>query len=321
MTLRRMDDAHFASPDPGSFACRGSSALAQDAGTLDKTAAAADQPSTSRRRRRRSCSGANQAGLDCRPIHRRLCQGAASRARSRCRSTGPTWQVMRLSRNRNWGHPELIAFLERFANRAATSDGWRGPARRRHVAAARRTDADRPRQPSDRPRRRHLVDADARPVAFARRARDACPRPIWSPTIGRDVDPNGVDPKHGTELIQAPLRQDAEVERFPSTRRSRRHCATRPVRTGLARKVRPWLGHDYHFHVRMRCPADNASCDAQQPAPVRAMAADTSLITGSRRETCIRICPADRVLADHGEPAAGMSPGADGALSMRAAVH
>src|SRR6202011_5671402 len=26
---------------------------------------------------------------------------------------GKTWQVMRLSRNRNWGHPELIAFLER----------------------------------------------------------------------------------------------------------------------------------------------------------------------------------------------------------------
>ena len=28
---------------------------------------------------------------------------------------GPTWQVMRLSRNRNWGHPKLIAFLERLA--------------------------------------------------------------------------------------------------------------------------------------------------------------------------------------------------------------
>ena len=25
--------------------------------------------------------------------------------------TGPAWQVMRLSRNRNWGHPNLIAFL------------------------------------------------------------------------------------------------------------------------------------------------------------------------------------------------------------------
>src|SRR5215467_4356063 len=26
--------------------------------------------------------------------------------------SGPTWQVMRLSRNRNWGNPELIAFIE-----------------------------------------------------------------------------------------------------------------------------------------------------------------------------------------------------------------
>src|SRR5258708_31087545 len=23
---------------------------------------------------------------------------------------GPTWQVMRLSRNRNWGHPEMVKF-------------------------------------------------------------------------------------------------------------------------------------------------------------------------------------------------------------------
>src|ERR1700676_4006559 len=28
--------------------------------------------------------------------------------------TGPTWQAMRPSRNRNWGHPELIRFIERF---------------------------------------------------------------------------------------------------------------------------------------------------------------------------------------------------------------
>src|SRR5215510_8777084 len=30
-------------------------------------------------------------------------------------TTGATWQVMRVSRNRNWGHPELVDFLERFA--------------------------------------------------------------------------------------------------------------------------------------------------------------------------------------------------------------
>ena len=31
---------------------------------------------------------------------------------------GPAWQVMRLSRNRNWGHPELVALVERFADHA-----------------------------------------------------------------------------------------------------------------------------------------------------------------------------------------------------------
>src|SRR5215471_5785136 len=29
--------------------------------------------------------------------------------------SGPAWQVMRLSRNRNWGHPTLIGFLENLA--------------------------------------------------------------------------------------------------------------------------------------------------------------------------------------------------------------
>src|SRR5579864_681634 len=39
---------------------------------------------------------------------------------------GPNWQVMRLSRNRNWGHPELINFLEKFAPAAAKATGWKG---------------------------------------------------------------------------------------------------------------------------------------------------------------------------------------------------
>src|SRR3974390_1501139 len=39
---------------------------------------------------------------------------------------GQNWQVMRLSRNRNWGHPELINFLERFAPLPAKATGWEG---------------------------------------------------------------------------------------------------------------------------------------------------------------------------------------------------
>jgi len=37
--------------------------------------------------------------------------------------SGPDWQVMRLSRNRNWGHPRLVGLLERLANEARTLDG------------------------------------------------------------------------------------------------------------------------------------------------------------------------------------------------------
>ncbi|MEO1577427.1 MAG: penicillin-insensitive murein endopeptidase, partial [Pseudomonadota bacterium] len=40
--------------------------------------------------------------------------------------TGPTWQAMRLSRNRNWGHPEAIAFVQRLSRFAATQPGWNG---------------------------------------------------------------------------------------------------------------------------------------------------------------------------------------------------
>src|SRR5665647_3893255 len=32
--------------------------------------------------------------------------------------TGGTWQVMRLSRNRNWAHPDMVALLERLSVKA-----------------------------------------------------------------------------------------------------------------------------------------------------------------------------------------------------------
>jgi penicillin-insensitive murein endopeptidase len=32
-------------------------------------------------------------------------------------------------------------------------------------------------------------------------------------------------------------------------------------------KVRPWWGHDEHFHVRLACPPDSPDCVAQPPVP------------------------------------------------------
>ncbi|MEO1314321.1 MAG: penicillin-insensitive murein endopeptidase, partial [Pseudomonadota bacterium] len=33
------------------------------------------------------------------------------------------------------------------------------------------------------------------------------------------------------------------------------------------RKIRPWWGHHYHFHVRMNCPAGSPNCQEQDPIP------------------------------------------------------
>ncbi|EGU29870.1 penicillin-insensitive murein endopeptidase [Vibrio sp. N418] len=33
------------------------------------------------------------------------------------------------------------------------------------------------------------------------------------------------------------------------------------------RKVRPWWGHNYHMHVRLNCPLDDANCVNQAPPP------------------------------------------------------
>jgi penicillin-insensitive murein DD-endopeptidase len=33
------------------------------------------------------------------------------------------------------------------------------------------------------------------------------------------------------------------------------------------RKVRPWWGHHYHFHVRLSCPRGSPGCEPQPPVP------------------------------------------------------
>ena len=40
--------------------------------------------------------------------------------------SGPTWQAMRLSRNRNWGHPDTIDYIKRFSEKVAKLPGWKG---------------------------------------------------------------------------------------------------------------------------------------------------------------------------------------------------
>jgi penicillin-insensitive murein endopeptidase len=36
---------------------------------------------------------------------------------------------------------------------------------------------------------------------------------------------------------------------------------------GWLHKMRPYWGHDYHFHVRLSCPAGSPACKPQDPVP------------------------------------------------------
>ena len=60
---------------------------------------------------------------------------------------------------------------------------------------------------------------------------------------------------------------DPMVDRIfvnPAIKRSL--CGSEGDRAWL-RKLRPWFGHDAHFHVRLRCPHDNARCTQQAAIP------------------------------------------------------
>ena len=57
----------------------------------------------------------------------------------------------------------------------------------------------------------------------------------------------------------------ADVDRiFVNPFIKRKLCSEYPGESWLA-KLRPWYGHDGHFHVRLKCPEGNGSCVPQDP--------------------------------------------------------
>ena len=214
--------------------------------------------------RPRNCSAAGRRRRRWKRAHRLLRQGLPRR-RHRAADQRPD-----LAGDAALAQPQLGTSEPGAIPRAAVPERHQGrlvrAPRRRHVAGARRPDADRPFQPSGRPRCRYLADADARPRADPARAR------------GNVGDHDGGRRTARTSTRTSGRRRMPRSSRRPprtrsssassSTRRSRRRSAARPARieAGCC-KVRPDYGHDYHFHVRMRCPADSPDCKPQDPVP------------------------------------------------------
>jgi penicillin-insensitive murein DD-endopeptidase len=175
---------------------------------------------------------------------------------------GPAWQVMRLSRNRNWGHPKLVEFLERLAEKAKKV-GWNG------LLVG---DMAQPRGgPMLTGHTSHQVGLDAdiwfTPMPDHVQSREE--REFTSATQMVAEDRRDVDPKVWTHERTALIRiaaQDPVVERiFVNAAIKKALCREAGPDRGWLDKVRPWWGHDYHFHIRIYCPADSPQCKPQPP--------------------------------------------------------
>jgi penicillin-insensitive murein endopeptidase len=175
---------------------------------------------------------------------------------------GPDWQVMRLSRNRNWGHPRLIAFLERLAAKAKKV-GWNG------LLVG---DMSQPRGgPMLTGHASHQVglDADIWLTPMPDRTLSTEEREFMSATNVVAEDRRDVDPRIWTHAHFALIRAAAdepEVERiFVNAAIKKALCREAGSDRSWLAKVRPWWGHDYHFHLRIFCPPDSPLCKPQPP--------------------------------------------------------
>jgi len=178
--------------------------------------------------------------------------------------TGPTWQAMRLSRNRNWGHPETVAFIERLSAFAATQPGWEGL----YVG-----DMSQPRGgPMLTGHRSHQsgldVDIWMRPATrldLSRAERENLSSVSMQRRDGAFVNDRWTRAHH--DILKAAASDPAVARIFVFAGAKAQMCRDETGDRRWLRKIRPWWGHHYHFHVRLNCPRGERACVDQAPPP------------------------------------------------------
>ena len=178
--------------------------------------------------------------------------------------TGPTWAAMRLSRNRNWGHPELIDFVQDLSQRVAAQTSWNGlyvgdlaqprggPMLSGHVSHQSGLDADLWMLPPTRfdlsaPDRENLSSISTQSAGGARVGEN------WTPAHMEVMRLAATDPRVARIFVFT----GAKVWM----------CDNATGDRDWLRKIRPAAGHHYHFHVRLHCPAGSRDCEPQDDIP------------------------------------------------------
>ena len=177
--------------------------------------------------------------------------------------TGPTWQAMRLSRNRNWGHPQAIDFIQDLS-REATRLGWQGL----YIG-----DIGQPRGGPAGGHASHQIGLDidiwllpATRLDLSRSDRERLSSMNVRSADQRRVNGNWSSAHHW--LLEQAAR-DRRVNRiFITPPVKLQMCADAPARDrAWLGKIRPWWGHNTHFHVRLNCPRGAVGCEQPDPVP------------------------------------------------------
>jgi len=174
---------------------------------------------------------------------------------------GDNWQVMRLSRNRYWGHPDMVALVKRLAAKARKDAGWPG------ILVG---DMSQPRGgPMFTGHASHQVGLDAdiwlTPMPTRKLSRDE--REEMSAVMmvredKLDVDTRVFTPGH-LAVIRAAAQEPTVQRIFVNAAIKKALCREARGDRNWLHKVRPMYGHDYHFHIRIRCPPGSGECESQ----------------------------------------------------------
>jgi penicillin-insensitive murein DD-endopeptidase len=179
-------------------------------------------------------------------------------------SEGPGFQVMRRYRHRFFGHPLLVRYLQELG---AAVD-------RKGLGVLLIGDLGQPRggpMPSGHRSHQNGLDADI----WFWLPRDGMVLPVTErETVAAlsvlTSDRSALDPQQWSQrqadVLRLAVGFDVVSRIFVNPVIKKALCAEFPAASWL-QKLRPWWGHDDHFHVRLRCPSGGAACQDQDPLP------------------------------------------------------
>ena len=180
---------------------------------------------------------------------------------------------MRLSRNRNWAHPDMVALLKRLAANVHKDAGWPG------ILVG---DMSQPRGgPMFTGHASHQVGLDAdiwlTPMPdrrLSRNEREEMSAVMMVRADRLDIDPSAWTANH-LMLIRDAAREPSVQRVFVNAAIKKALCREAMGDRSWLSKVRPMYGHDYHFHIRIKCPPGSTECESQ-PEPTDGEACSTA---------------------------------------------